>query len=403
VNFLLRTADSGGDPAPTKSRTAGPHSGPARSADRSPAPGRNAWRWLKAALLPATVAIFAACGVQAPPQPPRVEIPQQIKDLRTIQTGRTLNLTFTLPVLATDGENLTKPVQIDVFRAVSPTGQKPATPDTNAAPCLSLTAKELPRYTIAGKVDYPFQLSPQEFRQSIGSAFSFAVVAFTRGFMGHPRRSLPSNVVSSRVIDVTKPVTNLTVKTTQTALVLTWSKPAETLTGAPPAHLSGYRISTSATGKPGSFQPLAETTATHFDDKIFQFGKTYHYRVSAVSTLDGSQAESAPSAAVSVTPRDVFPPPAPTGLTAVNAAGAVDLLWNASSSPDLAGYNVYRSTDGGPFERVNKKRVPTPIFHDTSVEPGHHYQYAITAIDLSGNESARSKPATVTTRSSGAH
>ncbi|MEJ2007883.1 MAG: hypothetical protein P8Z30_06965 [Acidobacteriota bacterium] len=111
-------------------------------------------------------------------------------------------------------------------------------------------------------------------------------------------------------------------------------------------------------------------------------------------------AESEPSAAVGIKPRDVFPPAAPTGLAAVNAAGAVDLLWNANTESDLAGYNVYRSADGGPFKRINKQMVPTPIFHDATVAPGHHYQYAITAVDLDGNEGARSKLVNIQTPSS---
>lgn len=356
---------------------------------------------MKAAGLSALVSAFAGCGVQAPPQPPRVEIPQPIKDLRAVQIGRTLRITFTLPVLASDGEQLGKPVEVDIFRAVSPPGQKPAPPGVGAAPWLALSPKELPHYARAGKIDYPLQLSPEEFRRQKGSTFSFVAVALTRGFRGHARKSAPSNVVQAPLVDVTQPVANLAVKASQTALLLTWTKPAETLTGLPPSHLSGYRVYQSTTGKPDSFQLLGETASPHFEDKSFQFGRPYDFRVSAVTELDGTRAESGPSATVAITPRDTFPPAVPTHLTAVNAAGAVDLLWNANTERDLAGYNVYRSSDGGPFARLNKQPAPTPIFHDTSVAPGHHYQYAVTAIDLAGNESARSTPASVATPSSG--
>jgi len=352
---------------------------------------------VRAALLAAMVAIFAGCGVQAPPQPPRVEIPEQIKDLAAAQVGRTLQVTFTRPILAVDGERLTKPVQIDIYRGLTPAGQQPAPPDIGAAPWRSLLPRELRPYVHAGKVEYPLELSSQEYRARQGATYSFVVVALTRGFMGHPRRSEPSNVAQAMVLDVTRPVTNFTVKASQAALLLTWSKPAETLTCAPPSHLSGYRIYQSPTGKPDTFQLLVETAATHFDNKSFHFGTQYYFRVSAITTLDGAMAESEPSATVAIKPRDVFPPAAPTGLTAVNAAGAVDLLWNANTESDLAGYNVYRSADGGPFVRVNKQRVPTPIFHDPSVAPGHRYQYEVTAVDLNGNESAHSKPASVTT------
>jgi hypothetical protein len=387
VNSQLRTADSGGNTATNSIRATRPL----------------LWRrWCGLLWQISLVSLLAACGVQAPPRPPRVEVPETIKDLSAFQIGRTIHLEFTMPVLATDGEGLNKPVTIDIFRAVAAAGQQSGQPDTSGAAWRSLLPKDLPAYLHAGKVNYPVELSPEEFRQQQGSVLSFAVVTFTHGFRGHMRRSSPSNVVSAALLDVTQPVANLEAKTSQTELRLTWDKPTETLTGLPPEHVSGYRVYQSATGKPGSFQFLGTAASNHFEDTNFQFGTQYFFRVSAVTTLNGATAESEPSAPVSLTPRDVFPPPVPTGLTAVNAAGAVDLLWNATTAPDLAGYNVYRSTDGGMFERINKQIAPTPIFHDQTVAAGNRYQYAVTAVDLSGNESEKSQPASITTPVAGA-
>ncbi|HET9177778.1 MAG TPA: hypothetical protein VFQ24_05405 [Terriglobia bacterium] len=340
--------------------------------------------------------------MQAPPEPPRIEIPQQIKDLALTQVGATLHITFTLPTLATDGELLSKPVQLDVFRNISPAGAQSATPDLSGKPWISLTAKQLPAYVRGGKADYPFELSPQEVRQEVGSTFTFLVVGLTHGFRGRPRKSAPSNVAHATLLDATMPVSNLAVKPTQDALLLTWDTPAETLTDASPSHISGYRVYQSDTGKPGSFKLLGQAPASRFEDRSFQFGRQYYFSVSAVTSVAKETAESQPSAPVSITPRDIFPPPVPTGLTAVNTAGAVDLLWNASSGNDLAGYNVYRSAGSGPFQRISKDLAPTPVFHDASVAPGQVYEYAVTAVDLAGNESEKSKPASVTTPSAGA-
>lgn len=390
MNFQLRTADSGGDPATLALHKA------------RPLPCRGWQGPLRLMLLATLAAVLSGCGVQAPPQPPRLEIPQTIKDLTAAQIGPTVHIAFTLPVLATDGESLNKPLTVNIFRTVTSSGQSPALPDASAAPWLTLGPKRLAGFTRAGKVSYPLQFSLQEVRQQQGSTFSFAVVALTHGFRGHPRRSEPSNAAQATLLDATGPVMNLVVKASQHLLLLTWNPPAETLTGLPPTHLSGYRVYQSATGKPDSFQLLGKASSNHFEDNHFQFGQEYFFRVSAITTLDKATAESVPSAPVSLTPRDVFPPPVPTGLTVVNAAGSVDLLWNASSGSDLAGYNVYRSTEGGPFHRINKQGVPTPIFHDATVEPGHGYEYAVTAVDLSGNESRKSEPASVATPSPGA-
>ena len=364
---------------------------------RLPRAGRSVWIPLIVLLISAA-GFFAGCGVQSPPQPPRIERPAEIKDLHAVQIGGGFHLEFTLPVLAADGERLTKPVQLDFFRAITPPGQTPAMPATDTAPWAAILPQDLPRYLRNGKVDYPSPLSDQAFRELQNSTFTFSVVALTRGFRGHPRKSAPSNLVQTKLVDVSVPVANPAVKTTQAALDLSWAEPAQTLAGVPVSNLAAYRVYGSRTGKPGSFRLLAETKSTQYNDPNFQFGQEYYFRVVAVSASNGFQAESEPSATVEVTPKDTFPPAVPRRLTAIYTAGAVDLIWNANTDADLAGYNVYRKTEGEVFARVNRQLLSTPIFHDTSVAPGHLYQYAVTAVDLSGNESAQSLPVSVSTR-----
>lgn len=49
-----------------------------------------------------------------------------------------------------------------------------------------------------------------------------------------------------------------------------------------------------------------------------------------------------------------LPPGAPTGLVATAGDGSVSLNWDDNTEPDLAGYNVYRSTSsGGPYSKIN--------------------------------------------------
>jgi hypothetical protein len=360
--------------------------------------GRRAVRCSLVVLVAAICGFFAGCGVEAPPQPPRVETPAKVTDLRVIQIGGTYHFNFTLPVLASDGERLEKPVSVEIFRAVAPPGETPALPRTAANPWVTLSPDALARYARNDKVDYPWLLSGEDYRQWQNSAFAFSVVAFTRGFRGRTHESSLSNVVRTKLLDASAPVTNLTVQTTQAALRLSWASPAETLTGRPASHLAAYRVYESRTGEePASFRLLAETKSSPYDDPNFQFGESYYFRVSAVSVVSGVRLESDSSAAIEVTPKDTFPPAIPQGLTAVYAAGAVDLIWNANTDADLAGYNVYRKAAGGEFARVNPHRLSTPIFHDTSVAPDRLYQYAVTAVDLAGNESAQSQPISVST------
>lgn len=69
------------------------------------------------------------------------------------------------------------------------------------------------------------------------------------------------------------------------------------------------------------------------------------------------------------------------------------LSWTASTSPNLAGYNVYRATtSGGTYTKLNASVVAGTTFTDGTCQAGQTYYYAATSVDTSGNESAPSSP-----------
>ena len=83
------------------------------------------------------------------------------------------------------------------------------------------------------------------------------------------------------------------------------------------------------------------------------------------------------------------PPAAPTGLLAIGNDGEVGLVWNANSEPDLDGYNVHRSiVSGGPYSQVNGALVTGTAYDDSAVVNATTYFYVVTAVNLSGMESA---------------
>jgi hypothetical protein len=70
---------------------------------------------------------------------------------------------------------------------------------------------------------------------------------------------------------------------------------------------------------------------------------------------------------------------------------SVDLSWTASQSPNIIGYNVYRSpTSGGPYTQINSGLGANTAYTDNSVTPGSTYYYVTTAVDSSNQESAYS-------------
>jgi len=104
------------------------------------------------------------------------------------------------------------------------------------------------------------------------------------------------------------------------------------------------------------------------------------------------------SAALAATPSpvDTTPPAPPTGLTATAGDGRVDLAWSASSAPDLAGYSLYRSTNGGAFVLLNGSLLTSTVYADTGLVNGWTYTYVVHAQDTSGNVSGASAPASAT-------
>jgi fibronectin type 3 domain-containing protein len=69
------------------------------------------------------------------------------------------------------------------------------------------------------------------------------------------------------------------------------------------------------------------------------------------------------------------------------------LTWAPNTEADLAGYNVYRRPAGQPPVKINTELVKAPAYRDREVTAGHQYFYAVTAVDLRGNESPRSPEA----------
>ena len=67
----------------------------------------------------------------------------------------------------------------------------------------------------------------------------------------------------------------------------------------------------------------------------------------------------------------------------------VDLSWNASTSHNVAGYNIYRSPDGATWKKMNVSLIASTLYTDSTVANSSTYYYEASAVDTSGRESAR--------------
>jgi hypothetical protein len=148
--------------------------------------------------------------------------------------------------------------------------------------------------------------------------------------------------------------------------------------------------------------PLDESSATRLLDHSFEWEKTYFYRATVVMLIQAegkteAQFEGDDTPAVKVFAHDIFPPAVPSGLQAVYSGVGqqpfVDLIWAPDADADLAGYNVFRHEADAEAVKINTEPVKTPAFRDMNVASGKTYIYSVSAVDIRGNESARSQEA----------
>jgi len=198
---------------------------------------------------------------------------------------------------------------------------------------------------------------------------------------------------------------NFNAQVTAQGILLTWScgpAPAR----APPYiqyRVRVYRRGENAKADTNAGEvEIQDCSKTELLDQSFEWEQTYSYRATVVTVVSvpgkpEMQVEGDDSAPVKVFPHDVYPPAVPTGLQAVfsgvGQAPFIDLVWAPVTDADLAGYNVYRHEEGGQAVKINSELVKPPAFRDSNVAAGKKYFYSVSAVDLRGNESARSEEA----------
>ncbi len=211
-----------------------------------------------------------------------------------------------------------------------------------------------------------------------------------------------SNQVRVPVIRTLPPPQDFQAHVTSQGVVLSWT--GEATPAISDVHFT-YRVYRRGEDQKQTLVgdlPAGGEHAFTLTDSAIEWEKTYYYRAEAVTVMAQAhetevQVEGDDTPDVKVFANDVFPPAVPAGLQAVFSGPGqkpfIDLVWAPVPDLDLAGYNVYRHTDGTSAIKLNAEPVKIPAYRDTNIEPGKRYFYSVTAVDARGNESAWSEEA----------
>ncbi|HYW44599.1 MAG TPA: hypothetical protein VE959_17190 [Bryobacteraceae bacterium] len=310
----------------------------------------------------AAILLLGGCGYIGSPLPPLSNVPSRVADLDVAERGSRILVTFTVPEMTTEGQTIKAPLKLDL--RIGPPGDdwagraKPVT----AAIRNKIAHAEIPAAEWTGQqVTIGVRVTGANGKDSAWSYY----------------QNLPI---------VPPPGKPLSLKSEATArgVHLTWEGPA-----------GNFRIFRRA-GDEKDFTMAGAADLLEWTDAKSEFGEHYWYRVQRIVKPDERhEAQSDPSDETAITPRDTFPPAAPTGLNAAAAPASVELSWDRNTEEDLAGYRIYRAVAGGEFEKV-AEASQIPAWSDPNVEPGKTYRYAVTAVDRTGNESGRSAVAEAT-------
>jgi hypothetical protein len=353
---------------------------------------------IRACIAVAGMCLLVSCAQTGAPQPPSLELPKPPSDLRAVRKGNFVTLAWDEPALTTDHQTVRYLGPTQICRLADSKATTCGVPIHIFPPPL-VTSQKPPKKSQSNQAipaAYTDTLTASLLSEDPNAEITYAVEVLNR----HGRSAGLSNRVEVLAIKTLPAPADLAAELNDDGVLLQWTSTGEA------ASRSGlqyrYRIYRREEGAAketiAGEVTVGASGSEHFLDSI-EWEKTYLYRISAVSLVTrlGGEAlvEGDDSPTVRVVAHDIFPPSVPAGLQAVYSGEGqkpfIDLIWAPVASADLAGYNVYRGDSPGALVKINSELVKTPSYRDPAVNPGKTYSYAVSAVDVRGNESDRSE------------
>jgi hypothetical protein len=352
---------------------------------------------------------FTACATIGPPQPPSLELPKAPTDLRAARKGDRVILTWTVPNVTTDRKTIRNLGPTRICRGLEtkltqcgvPVGeaaaQRNSAAQASSTQAKNSTSAKPSKQKVSGS--YTDSLPGQLESDNPSGSITYGVEVLNTDSRGAGL----SNQVRVSLVRTLPPPQDFGALVTSRGVVLKWTN--DVRSENPSATIRYvYRVYRRLEGSQQETVvgeiAVASAPDLEITDSNFEWEKTYEYRVEAVTVIAQEkqavlQIEGDDSAEVKVFADDVFPPAVPSGVQAVFSGPGqklfIDLVWAPVADVDLDGYNVYRREEGTAAVKVNLGLVKSPAYRDENVASGRRYLYSVSAMDVRGNESARSE------------
>ncbi|MGD9344646.1 MAG: hypothetical protein PVH84_02210 [Candidatus Aminicenantes bacterium] len=340
------------------------------------------------------------CGKKGPIYPPLVKIPQKIEDLDVFQRGDTIVLQWSNPTSYVDGGPIDGNITIELWllkveKALA-RQQRSLTEETFAGMAQlheAIEQEDFVKFHASGEGDskdliYIYEIPSEEFSKMV----------FVFGLKVKDRKNKTSEFSPLFPViprSIPRPPQEVKVNMRENSVAIEWKTPEENIDSSTPPNVVGYNVYREAENEKFHRINSALIEGTSFEDNDYANNVTYRYYVRASATRSSPFTESGNSKAAEILTVDTLIPVPPAGLVAIAGNDFVSLTWNANKETDLAGYRVWRKRQSEKKFVAVTELIAENVYYDSEVEKGQRYYYAITALDVNGNESQRSEAVSI--------
>ncbi|MBC8318061.1 MAG: fibronectin type III domain-containing protein [Desulfobulbaceae bacterium] len=311
---------------------------------------------------------LAGCGKKTPPVPPAVVIPVAVDDLRYDYNLENVSLFWSYPDKSISGRVLDDVGYFMLYQSEVAEEEYCSGCPVDFKPKLKIDAAILS----PGK---EMKIREADFRA--GHYYTYMV----KSHSGWNIVSEESNKVSFWWAPPAPAPSGVKLQVGDRKLHLNWQPVASYAGGEAIAWPMQYQVYRRTEDKRFSAvgAPLLQTS---FVDENVQNDREYFYQVQTQHVYHETVVPGEYSKTISAVPSDITPPPVPQLLSSVMVSDGVKILWDSVMATDLAGYVIYRRTDGSPWVKVGQTSAGAFSFVDRSIPQDQDiWYYSITSFD----------------------